>query len=155
MRLIAVTFWLVAVGIAANAACAPDIIRLRGDWGQTQFQVEIADTDETRAQGLMFRESLPQFAGMVFVYPRPHRARFWMKNTLIPLDMLFLDASGVVRRIHSMAEPRSLAVIEGGPGITVVLEINGGLAEKLGIAEGSQARYPAFGDDAVWACTTE
>jgi uncharacterized membrane protein (UPF0127 family) len=151
---LSVLIWAVAA-MSAGAACQADRIALKGDWGRADFRIEVADTDETRARGLMFVERMSASAGMLFVYPRPQQARFWMKNTLIPLDMLFMDRTGTIRRIHANAVPGSTASILGGSGILAVLEINGGLAARLGITEGSVARHPAFGDDAAWPCDAE
>lgn len=136
----------------AEAACSDTTVQLRGDWGEARFTVEVADDNAERALGLMHRESLARSAGMLFVYERPHRAGFWMKNTLIPLDILFADSAGVVKRIAPMAEPLSEKLILGGNGIQYVLEINGGLAEAMGIAEGTELRHPAIGPDAAWPC---
>ena len=137
----------------AAAACAEDQVDLRGDWGSARFSVEVADDTGERAEGLMFRESLPRSAGMLFIYPQPQRVQFWMKNTLIPLDMIFADARGVVTRVRSQAVPGDLTPIDGGPGVVAVLEINGGLAEAMGIEPGSELRHPALGDDAAWSCS--
>jgi uncharacterized membrane protein (UPF0127 family) len=138
---------------AAEAACRPDTVELRGPWGQARFAVELADDPAERARGLMFRESLPQSSGMLFVYEAPQRATFWMKNTLIPLDMVFLDPAGRVLGVHAMARPGDETIIDGGPGVLGVLEINGGLAARLGIAEGSELRHPAFAaGPAAWPC---
>ena len=136
----------------AEAACREDSVFLRGDWGEARFSVEIADTVRERAQGLMFRESMGKSHGMLFIYQQPTFVSFWMKNTLIPLDMIFLDGRGVVRRVHSMAVPGDLTPIPGGDDILAVLEINGGLARRMGIAEGSEMRHPAFGRAAAWPC---
>lgn len=137
----------------AQASCRADTVFLRGDWGQARFAVEIADTPQSRSQGLMFRESMPKSAGMLFVYDAPQRATFWMRNTLIPLDMIFLDARGVVRHVHHEAIPGDETTIDGGRDILAVLEINGGLARAMGIAAGSQMRHPAFASDsAAWPC---
>jgi uncharacterized membrane protein (UPF0127 family) len=95
---------LFLVGSAA-ADCTRDTVVMRGDWGQARFTVELADTPEERAQGLMHRESLPQGAGMLFIYDAPQRVSFWMRNTLIPLDMIFIGPDGVVRRVHDNAQP--------------------------------------------------
>lgn len=101
----------------------------------------------------MFRETLPSSAGMLFVYEKPQRAGFWMKNTLIPLDMIFADASGRVTRVHSNAIPQDTTAIDGGEGVAFVLEINGGLATRLGIAPGSELRHPAVDPaTAAWPC---
>jgi uncharacterized protein len=121
---------------------------LRSGGAVFRFAVEVADTDATRARGLMFRESLPRFSGMLFVYPEPLAATFWMENTLIPLDMLFFDPAGRLTRIHENAVPLSREVIFGGENVLYVLEINGGLARTLGIAEGAEIRHPAI-DPAV------
>lgn len=148
------TFGL-ALGLTAGAAfaqCDAARVDLRGDWGQARFRVEIADDAAERAQGLMFRESLSPSAGMLFLYPKPHRAQFWMRNTLIPLDMIFIGPEGRVLRVHENARPLDETVIDGGPGVIAVLEIAGGMAARLGIAPGSQIRHPAFGADALWPC---
>ena len=100
----------------------------------------------------MHREKLATSAGMLFVYDRPQRVSFWMRNTLIPLDMLFLDADGRVTRIHENAVPLDETGIEGGTGVQYVLEINGGLAGRLGITEGSELRHPAIRPAPAWAC---
>ncbi len=136
-----------------HAACRADAVDLRGGFGQARFAVEVADTAAARAKGLMFRESLARSAGMLFVYPGPQRVSFWMKNTLIPLDMIFADAAGRVTRVHAMAVPGDLTPIDGGEGVVAVLEINGGLARQLGIAPGAELRHPALDQDtAVWPC---
>jgi uncharacterized protein len=154
MRAILVTIFLFfsAVSVAA-APCQTGQVNLRGDWGQVGFTIEVVDTDETRAQGLMFVESMSRFSGMLFVYNTPRPVRFWMKNTLIPLDMVFIDETGTVTRIHENAIPQDLTPIDGGNGVQAVLEINGGMAKTLGITVGSQVQHPSFGDAAVWACT--
>jgi len=101
----------------------------------------------------MHRESMPLSAGMYFVNERPRRTSFWMRNTLIPLDMLFIDATGVVQHIHANAIPLDETPIPGGDGVLTVLEINGGLAARLGITVGSEVRHPAHADWApVWPC---
>ena len=152
-RLIAGALALLLTGGAAAAACAPDTVDIRGASGQQRFTVEVADDGAERAKGLMFRESMPKSAGMLFVYEQPQRAAFWMKNTLIPLDMIFADATGRVTRVHSDAIPGDTTPIEGGEGIQFVLEINGGLAKRMGIAEGSELRHPAIAQGtAVWPC---
>lgn len=138
---------------AAHADCAPDVIDLRHDGAKVQFKIDIADTDETRARGLMHVPAMPKFTGMLFIYDRPVHAAFWMRNTLIPLDMLFMDKFGRVQHIHENAIPHDETTIDGGSDILAVLEINGGLARVLGLDVGAEARHPAFeGPDAAWSC---
>jgi uncharacterized membrane protein (UPF0127 family) len=101
----------------------------------------------------MNRPSMPASAGMLFLYDAPQRATFWMKNTLIPLDMIFLDETGTVTRVHANAVPLDETTIDGGPGVVAVLEINGGLAAAIGITEGSQLRHPGLDQaQAAWPC---
>lgn len=141
---------------AAQADCAPGAIELRdGDGAGTKmrFNVEVADTEATRAQGLMNREALPKSSGMLFVYPEPRVATFWMRNTLIPLDMIFANAAGVVTHVHSNAKPLDETTINGGPDVTYVLEINGGMAALLGLEPGAQMRSDRIDPGvAAWPC---
>ncbi|KIC22560.1 DUF192 domain-containing protein [Leisingera sp. ANG-Vp] len=138
---------------AAASECRPDRVDLRGSWGQTAFSVEIADTEQERAQGLMFRENMPRGAGMLFVYEHPQPAAFWMKNTLIPLDIIFLDENGQVTSVHENAVPGDLTPIPGGDFVFAVLEINGGLARRYGISAGTEMRHKIFSRTAaVWPC---
>jgi uncharacterized membrane protein (UPF0127 family) len=136
------------------ASCRDDSVELRTPAGAAvRFTVEVADDAAERAQGLMNRPSMPRGAGMLFVYERPQRAVFWMKNTLIPLDMIFADPSGTVTRVHENAVPLDETGIDGGDGVRFVLEINGGLARRLGIGPGTVLRHPAVPQDgAAWRC---
>jgi uncharacterized protein len=144
---------LLLAAAPAAADCAPDRVDLRLDGTQVRFAVEVADTDETRARGLMFRESMPRFAGMLFVYDAPKAATFWMENTPLPLDMLFFDETGTLARVHENAEPFSRDLIFGGDDVLFVLEINGGLARDLGLAPGAELRHPAVDPEtAAWPC---
>jgi len=144
---------LLPLGAFAQDICQDDTVSLRGDGGQARFNVEIADDPDEQAQGLMHREELAASAGMLFVYPAPQTAQYWMRNTLIPLDMLFVDAQGIVQHIHHQAIPLDETPIFGGDQVLAVLEINGGMAKKLGITEGSALRHPAFGaHDPAWPC---
>lgn len=139
--------------LAVADSCSPDTIDLKGTWGSARFTVEVADDPAEQAQGLMNRTELAMAAGMYFVNERPRRTSFWMRNTLIPLDMLFIDASGVVQHIHSNAIPLDETPIHGGNGILTVLEINGGLAARLGIEVGTQVRHPAHAQwSPIWPC---
>jgi len=133
-------------------ACRQDQVDLRWDGGSARFWVEIADDYDKRMRGLMFRENLGRYSGMLFVYEYPMTVSFWMKNTLIPLDIIFLDKTGVVQKVHADAVPGSLESIPGGDNILAVLEINGGLAAELGIRPGARMRHPAFAGTAEWPC---
>ena len=137
----------------AEAPCAADRLDLRWEGGKESFAVEVADDGKERAQGLMFRTELAAASGMLFVYDAPRQVSFWMKNTLIPLDMVFADATGTVTRVHSGAVPGDLSPIDGGPGVQFVLEINAGLAARLGIGPGAVLRHPAIpAATAAWSC---
>lgn len=146
--------WLtVLAGESVAAQCQPDHVDLRWQGGKARFSVEVADDFEERARGLMFRKNMPRFSGMLFVYPEPAKVAFWMKNTLIPLDMIFLDETGAVAAIHEQAIPGDLTPIPGGENILAVLEVNGGLVRKLGIPIGAQMRHSAFAvKKAIWPC---
>ncbi|PTX05077.1 DUF192 domain-containing protein [Pararhodobacter aggregans] len=145
---------LVMMAVPALASeCREDRVQLRSAQGTAAFTVEIADTDAERAQGLMHVASMPRFNGMLFVFDRPQRAVFWMENTLIPLDMLFIDEQGVVQAVHENAVPLDRTPIDGGEGIRYVLEINGGMASRLHLAPGAELRHPAIAQDlAAWPC---
>jgi hypothetical protein len=138
---------------SASAACGPDAADIKGERGQYRFTAELADDAEERNHGLMFRNQLGKFSSMLFVYETPVDAVFWMRNTEIPLDMLFFDQSGTLKSIVANAEPHTDTPRPGGPGIRYVLEINGGLAATLGIEPGALLRHPAMDQTlAAWTC---
>ena len=140
-------------GQAHASACSEQLVQLRGDWGQANFFVEIADDVAERAQGLMYREAMARSAGLLFVYERPQSVSFWMENTLIALDMIFVDPAGLVTKVHENARPMDRTQISGGDGVLYVLEINGGLAGVLGLGAGSEMRHPLVDQHiAVWPC---
>ncbi len=103
----------------------------------------------------MFVEDLPRGEGMLFAYDEPGPVAFWMRNTLIPLDMLFISPEGVVTRVHEDAVPGDETPIPGGDDVQFVLEINGGLADAFGIAPGTEIRHPLIGEDAAWPCEAD
>jgi uncharacterized membrane protein (UPF0127 family) len=117
---------------------------LRTESGDHSFNIEIATTDHERALGLMFRRSLPENAGMLFLYNQPQAAAMWMQNTLIPLDMVFISADGTVHRIESNAEPFSTTIIPSEGPVIGVLELNGGEAAKIGLKPGDKVLYPGL-----------
>lgn len=134
--------------------CATDRVTISGAFGKAAFNVDVAADEQTRARGLMHVENMPLSTGMLFVYQRPQIMSFWMRNTLIELDMLFLDGFGVIRHIHHRAQPLDeTAISPGDMLLTGVLEINGGLAKRLGIKAGDVLRHPSFvSRDEPWVC---
>ena len=107
-----------------------------------RFTVEVARTAEEQAQGLMNRQSLAPDRGMIFPYAVPIAASFWMKNTLIPLDMIFVRADGTVARIEANTAPLSLDPVAAGEPVGAVLELAGGRAAELGITAGAKVDWP-------------
>lgn len=152
LAFVAAVLGVFATSSTAVAACSEDVVTIVGDFGQARFSVEIADDVQERAQGLMFVEQMPTLGGMLFIYDEPSPASFWMRNTLIPLDMLFLDETGVITHLHANAIPGDETPIPGGDAVLAVLEINGGMAARLGIAEGDAIQHPSFGDIAAIPC---
>ncbi|SLN10021.1 DUF192 domain-containing protein [Ruegeria meonggei] len=136
-----------------QAACLLDRVGLRNETTQVNFDIELAVAPQDRARGLMFRESLPKRAGMLFIFDPPQPVVFWMKNTLIPLDIIFVDRTGTVTSIHENAIPGDLTPIEGGDSVYAVLEINAGLAARYLITPGTQMRHEVFSQGpAIWPC---
>lgn len=141
------------IAAPAFGACQSGQVELRWPGGQARFSVEIADDASERAVGLMRRAKMPLSAGMLFVYDRPEQVYFWMKDTLLPLDMVFVGATGLVTAVHSDAVPLDETPIDGGADVQFVLEINGGLAARLGITPGAEMRSEAIDPgQAVWSC---
>lgn len=112
------------------------------------FTVEVADDPEETALGLMFRETLDEDKGMLFDFGVPRVPSMFMKNTLIPLDMLFVDTEGEIIMIARNTVPGSLRTISPPVPVKGVLEINGGQAAALGISPGDRIEHPVFGDAA-------
>ncbi|SDD80395.1 hypothetical protein SAMN05421538_102466 [Paracoccus isoporae] len=139
---------LPAVSARADTMCSADIARFPAI--DLSVQVEIADDPAERAQGLMNRDSLDEKSGMLFIFEAPREASFWMKNTLIPLDLIFLDRTGTIRHIHPNAIPLDLTPIPGAtaddpnPERLMVLEIAGGEAARLGLEPGMAMAHPAL-----------
>jgi hypothetical protein len=115
-------------------------LTIRSSNGEHHFIVEVAATPEQQERGLMFRKSLAGDRGMIFPYDPPVDASFWMKNTLIPLDMLFIRGDGTIVRI-AYAVPLSLDPVPAGEPVGAVLELRGGRSAELGIREGDIATW--------------
>jgi uncharacterized membrane protein (UPF0127 family) len=131
-----------AVAVAAFlmlgfAAIADDAqLSIKSANGEHRFTVEVVDTDASRAQGLMFRTSLAPDAGMLFDFKQSRPVSFWMQNTLIPLDMLFIREDGTIANIHVNARPLDPTSIPSDGPVQFVLEVPGGRSEQLGIKAG-------------------
>lgn len=110
---------------------------------QDRFRVWVADTPARQVQGLMFVRELPADQGMIFPVNPPRVAQFWMKNTYIPLDMLFVGPDGRIEKITANAKPFSLAILSSGEPVEAVIEIRGGEAKKLGLHVGARVRWSA------------
>jgi uncharacterized membrane protein (UPF0127 family) len=113
--------------------------------GPHHFAVELALTPEQQELGLMFRSSLAPDAGMLFDFRNTQSASFWMKNTLIPLDMLFVAEDGHIADIHERAVPLSETAINSKVPVRAVIEVNGGTVARLGIKVGDVVHHPSFG----------
>lgn len=134
----------VSENLEAQDGCYLDHLSLVGESRTVDFTVELATEPAQHARGLMHRRSLDASAGMLFVFERPRKVTFWMKNTFIPLDMLFADREGVIRHIHKEAIPHDETPISGGDGIYAVLEINGGLSKAHEFKEGDVLKHSVF-----------
>lgn len=130
---------------SARNNASKDVVTIQAvSGGEHRFNIELADEPEERRVGLMYRTEMAADAGMLFDFEKPQQISMWMKNTLIPLDMAFIDEQGVIRRIAADTTPRSLESIPSGALVIAVLEVNGGTFERLGIAEGDKVRHPIF-----------
>ncbi len=112
--------------------------------GVHAFAVEIADNDADRAKGLMYRKELPEGRGMLFVFQREQEVSFWMQNTYISLDMVFIRGDGRILRVVENTEPLSTRLIPSGGPVRGVLEVIAGTARKLGIKPGDRVAHPIF-----------
>jgi uncharacterized membrane protein (UPF0127 family) len=128
---------MLALALAGCRSVGPTaVVPTRG--GAVPVAIEVADTDATRSRGLMWRSTLADGHGMLFVFPEASEHTFWMKNTLIPLDMLFIGADGTVVGVHPDATPLSTAPIGVGLPSRWVLEVPGGWAARHGAAAGDR-----------------
>ena len=133
--------------------CQENVVSIYSDFGVVDFNVEIAITSIQRKRGLMGRKKLAAQSGMLFLYEKPHKISFWMKNTVIPLDIIFLSMSGEISHIEHNAQPFSMKRISGRSDTIAVLEINGQSANREGIKTGDLVRHPFFLPfDIKWSC---
>ena len=136
-------FFVVVPSLASGLPTSKLVIATAA--GRHTFTVELAANPQDRARGLMYGRSLAPDAGMLFDYGTPVRIAMWMKNTYIPLDMIFISADGTISHIAQRTVPHSLATIEGPAPARAVLELNGGSAARLGIRVGDRVLHPVFG----------
>lgn len=152
--LAALLLWLAASAApAAQVACSPDSVTFLTGGDPVVVRVEIADDEAERARGLMFRRKLDRGSGMLFIYDSPRSVSFWMRNTYLPLDLVFLDRTGTIRHIHRNAVPLDETPIPGAapgdprPERQMILEIGGGEADRLGLAVGQPMAHPRLRQD--------
>lgn len=145
-RLLFVLLALLPMAAAAQflASFPTDSLDIESGGKRYHFTIELALTPEQQAQGLMFRRTLAADAGMLFPHESEQELLMWMKNTLIPLDMVFIRADGTISRIAERAVPQSLTTIASDGPAAAVLEINGGTAARLGLKPGDKVIYKAF-----------
>lgn len=144
-RVFAVLLWLLlAPGAVLAEPEREDLVVRAADGTEHALRVELALTPEQHARGLMFRETLAQDEGMLFHWPREQTLSMWMKNTLIPLDMLFLRSDGTIMHIHRRAIPFSTRAIRAPRRGRGVLELRGGTADRLGIAVGDRVVHRLY-----------
>jgi uncharacterized membrane protein (UPF0127 family) len=153
-HLLAMLAWAGACAALAQAANEPPAAALAGlprsevqvetASGGHAFQVWVADNDRSRQQGLMYIKELPADRGMLFLFERPQLASFWMKNTFVSLDIVFIAADGIVVNIAHDTQPLSLAPIQSVAPVTAVLELAAGTAARIGLVAGDRVRNPGL-----------
>ena len=132
--------------IGSAWALDPGSVLIDTPGGQHRFTIELADTPGERARGLMYRRNMRPDHGMLFDFQVEQPVAFWMKNTPLPLDMLFIDATGTVVQIAADTVPFSETPVPSERPVQAVLELNAGTSRALGIAPGAVVRHPIFGN---------
>ena len=127
-----------------SASMKSELSIITSNGSKHNFLVEVARTEEEKKIGLMFRKTLAKNAGMLFLYKREALRLMWMKNTFIPLDILFIDKKGVIKRVVKRTTPHSLATISSRQSVLAVLELRGGITSSLEIKKGDRIEHPAF-----------
>ncbi len=132
---------VIAMSVPLAAIADESQLVIKSESGEHTFTVDVVDTNESRAKGLMFVEELAPDAGMLFDFKAERQVAFWMKNTLIPLDMLFIKADGTISNIHVNAIPHDETSIPSDGPVQYVLEIPGGRSAELGIEAGDTIEH--------------
>jgi uncharacterized membrane protein (UPF0127 family) len=141
----AFAFWLICLSLVSGVQAADrSVLEIASKSGVHSFSVEVVDNDADRAKGLMFRRSLPEGTGMLFDFKTEQDVAFWMQNTYVPLDMIFIRADGRIFRIAENTEPMSTKQIPSGGKVLAVLEVIAGTTRKLGIVAGDRVAHPIF-----------
>ena len=145
MRLfVIVSLFLICNLCEVSASVKSELSIITSNGSRHNFLVEVARTEEEKKIGLMFRKTLAKNAGMLFLYKREAPRLMWMKNTFIPLDILFIDKKGVIKRVVKRTVPHSLATISSRQSVLAVLELRGGITSSLDINKGDRIEHPAF-----------
>lgn len=145
MALLYVMAVMMSMAFASAAeAFRKDRLTLKTATGDHVIEIEVAETSEQKALGLMYRQKVPPNTGMLFPYDRPQELTMWMRNTYASLDMIFIKADGIVHRIEFGTEPLSERVISSGGAVTAVLELAAGEAKRLGMKPGDRVIYKTF-----------
>lgn len=141
----AIALLLLGTGLPGSAhAVKREMLKLHTARGVHVINTEITETQEEKALGLMFRTSLADDAGMLFFYDTPQEVTMWMRNTYIPLDMVFIRPDGVVHRIEAWTTPFSESIIASGGDVAACLELAGGAADRLGLKPGDRVEHALF-----------
>ena len=130
------------LGAQKPVAFDRDVLSIETGSGEIfEFKVELAETDEQKSRGLMYRREMGEREGMLFLYRRDQVVTMWMANTFLPLDMLFIEQNGRIARIQAHTVPQSREVVSSRKRVRAVLELNAGTAQKLGISVGDRVLY--------------
>jgi uncharacterized membrane protein (UPF0127 family) len=146
VRLGSLALIVLALTLSPEAArsAGEQTLEIASKTGVHVFSVEVVDNDADRAKGLMYRKELPEGRGMLFDFHRDQEVSFWMQNTYIPLDMIFIRGDGQILRIEENTVPLSTRMIPSRGAVRAVLEVIGGTSRKLGIAPGDRVASPIF-----------
>ena len=142
--LLAVLLFCVVSAKAEEVYFEKDVLSIQTKSGTVRLEIEMAETRKQRERGLMYRREIAESTGMLFYFKHLTAFRLWMKNTYIPLDMLFISKSGEIRQIERNTQPHSTEIIAAKEPVLAVLEIGGGEAKRLGIEVGDRVVHPMF-----------